>query len=281
MLQYIQLSGCDNVVVYPRALANYTNQSLEARVNGSGSIYIQEAAIKLNRLTLGVSGSGDIQFNVPETKLASGLALTISGSGGIVFAATSLLANRIDSSVSGSGMMNVEVSNAINISSSVSTSISGSGLINYSGASSSCDHHVIKVSGSGSIHAGALTCTDTKVSLFGSGDIFTSSKQSLDVSMSGSGFVFVVGLPPPTLSESVTTVATDPVPRYLLIALPNHTASHMFQFGTGLLCVLAVVMVIVVAFLVRRFGRCCCRRHKDRSDMTAGPYGESATPIAY
>ncbi|KAF0712809.1 hypothetical protein As57867_004662, partial [Aphanomyces stellatus] len=35
MLQYVKLSGCGNVAVYPHVLANTTTQSLEARVTGS------------------------------------------------------------------------------------------------------------------------------------------------------------------------------------------------------------------------------------------------------
>ncbi|KAF0697487.1 Aste57867_11797 [Aphanomyces stellatus] len=283
VLQSIKLTGSGNVVVYPHVLANVSTQSLVAQVTGSGSLYVQEAAITLNHLALGVSGSGDIQFNVPDTKLASVLNMSISGSGNIALATTSLLANSVDSSNSGSGKMYVEASNAIKISSSVSTSVSGSGQINYYDVASSCGLHTIIATGSGSINGGALTCSDTKVGLSGSGSVVTSSMQSLIVINSGSGSVSVVGGQPPIVSGPISIATSDPARRASLAAFPGYKPSHysIHVSRTDFTWVVALVVGVLVALLACIFGWRCYRRRNLLSNMaSAGPFGEAATPIS-
>ncbi|CAK4710792.1 unnamed protein product, partial [Aphanomyces euteiches] len=245
-------------------------ESLQAEVSGSGSIFMQDSDIALKQLQLEVSGSGLVQVDVGNVTLTNLLHVKMSGSGDVAISSNALTTGSIQTDISGSGNIYVAAKTYVNTTKNIATKVSGSG----------------RISGSGSIEAGGITAQTTHVSISGSGNVYARAVESIGTDISGSGSVYVVGTVPPSVSGTIKTISSYPVSRYTLKVLPDHRAFHLFQFGVGLSIVLGLIVLVIAAFLIRKFGcnclrRCCRRRQREvaASGDAVTPYGVAMTPV--
>ncbi|KAG9413557.1 hypothetical protein AC1031_012783 [Aphanomyces cochlioides] len=229
MIEYVDLDGGNDVIMYPRTIVNNASRSLQAEVSGSGSIFMQDSDIALKQLQLKISGSGLVQVDVGNVTLADLLQVKMSGSGDIAVSSNALTTGSIQTDISGSGNIYVAAK-------------TGSGRISYY-EMGSCGQHDVSISGSGTIEAGGIITQKTHVSISGSGNVYSSAVESIGTDISGSGSVYVVGTVPPSVSGTIKTTSSYPVSRYTLKALPDHHAFHQFQFGVGLSIVLGLIVL--------------------------------------
>jgi len=144
---------------YPMKVYVHTDELVEIRLSGSGLMHAE-----------------DITSPEMETDL--------SGSGNIFFSGT---VNEVECTISGSGSIDMGVDcNELN------TKISGSGDIELWG---SADRGDLKISGSGAIRAYELILQDCYANISGSGSIYVTVEDYLNVNISGSGSVYYMGDP--------------------------------------------------------------------------------------
>jgi hypothetical protein len=136
-------------------------------------------ATELNEVKL--SGSGLMQANDIVT---GDLDISISGSGDIFFSGT---AQNVNSSISGSGKMDLGL-----VCNELDADISGSGDIEIVGTA---NNGIFHISGSGSIHAYDFTLKECHATISGSGSMFVTVTDYLNVNISGSGDVYYMGAP--------------------------------------------------------------------------------------
>ncbi|KAH9123441.1 hypothetical protein LEN26_009945 [Aphanomyces euteiches] len=254
MIEYVDLNGGNDVVI-----SSY-----------NCSIFMQDSDIALKQLQLEVSGSGLVQVDVGNVTLTNLLHVKMSGSGDVAISSNALTTGSIQTDISGSGNIYVAAKTYVNTTKNIATKVSGSG----------------RISGSGSIEAGGITAQTTHVSISGSGNVYARAVESIGTDISGSGSVYVVGTVPPSVSGTIKTISSYPVSRYTLKVLPDHRAFHLFQFGVGLSIVLGLIVLVIAAFLTRKFGcnclrRCCRRRQREvaASGDAVTPYGVAMTPV--
>jgi len=144
---------------YPIKVYVYTSDIEEVNLSGSGLIYTD--SIYADNLDVRLSGSGDIDMLVR--------------------------ANDVNVEISGSGdsFMDVEADQ-------VKGKISGSGEMEFVGFADRADFNI---SGSGSVHAYDQPVDDCYATISGSGSMYVSVNNLLDVNISGSGNVYYLGNP--------------------------------------------------------------------------------------
>ncbi|KDO21423.1 hypothetical protein SPRG_12430 [Saprolegnia parasitica CBS 223.65] len=275
-LASLRAMGSGDVVVTPSALQN---TSVVLTTAGSGTVFVSAPSIELANLNISVSGSGGFQWDVPATKVTSGVDLSVSGSGTLALSTTTLDAGSLKMAVAGSGKAYVGASSLVNVSSSVATSVAGSGQVNLY-AAGTCRDHKVSISGSGDAFVSAMNCRDTSAVIAGSGSAYIQSTTTLATSVAGSGRIYVAGTVPGGLPGSYTPMASPPVTTYNAVPVPAYEP-HKTKFGshvsTGtswtrdnatLIGVLvAVLIVLLVAFGVyrcRKSGRACFRSKTER-----------------
>jgi hypothetical protein len=144
---------------YPMKLYVHTSDISEIELSGSGLIHAEN--IVTGNFETSLSGSGDI---------------FISGT-----------ADNVKSSISGSGSIDMGL-----VCNELTTDISGSGAMEIYGTANHGDFHI---SGSGSIHAYDLILKECYATISGSGSIYVTVEDYLNVYISGSGDVFYMGTP--------------------------------------------------------------------------------------
>jgi hypothetical protein len=144
---------------YPMKLYVHTRNISEVRLNGSGLLHAEDIA------------TGDFDAS-------------LSGSGDILISGT---ADNVTSSISGSGTLDMGL-----VCTEIKSDISGSGDMEIWGTSKRGDFHI---SGSGTIHAYDLTLQDCYATISGSGSIYVTVEDYLNVHISGSGDVNYIGSP--------------------------------------------------------------------------------------
>ncbi|MCK9399327.1 MAG: DUF2807 domain-containing protein [Bacteroidales bacterium] len=144
---------------YPMKIYVHTNELDEVKLSGSGLMHAED--IVTGDLEIHLSGSGEIFFS----GTAEDVTCSISGSGSIDLG---LVCNELNADISGSGEMEVW------------------------GTANNGDFHI---SGSGSIHAYDLTLQECYAKISGSGDMYLTVEDYLNVKISGSGDVYVMGSP--------------------------------------------------------------------------------------
>jgi hypothetical protein len=128
-----------------------------------------------------LSGSGLMQA---EDIVTGDLNISISGSGDVFFSGT---AQNVSSSISGSGKMDLGL-----VCNELDADISGSGNIEIVGSANNGTFHIF---GSGSIHAYDFTLKECHATISGSGDMYVTVTDYLNVNISGSGDVYYMGSP--------------------------------------------------------------------------------------
>lgn len=144
---------------YPMKLYVHTADISEIKLNGSGLIHAEN--IVTGNFETSLSGSGDILVSGTADKVKS----SISGSGSIDLG---LVCNELDAGISGSGEMEIW------------------------GNANHADFHI---SGSGSVHAYDLVLQECYATISGSGSIYVTVEDYLNVNISGSGDVYYMGAP--------------------------------------------------------------------------------------
>jgi len=137
----------------------YTPDITRAELSGSGMIYSD--SLKVNNLSVRLSGSGSIDMAVRG--------------------------NDVECDISGSGSCRMQVE-----ADKLKANISGSGEMEFYGYANRADY---KISGSGSIHSYDLPVDDCYTTTSGSGDMYVNVYNYLDVTISGSGNVYYLGTP--------------------------------------------------------------------------------------
>jgi len=144
---------------YPMKIYVHTDEIEEVRLSGSGLIHAEN--IITGTIETELSGSGDIFFS----GTASDAEISISGSGSIESGLTC---------------------------DDLKVDISGSGDIELYGTANNGD---FRISGSGSIRAYELILQDCYADISGSGSIYLTVENYLNVKISGSGDVYYMGNP--------------------------------------------------------------------------------------
>ncbi|PKP02690.1 MAG: hypothetical protein CVU11_10925 [Bacteroidetes bacterium HGW-Bacteroidetes-6] len=117
-------------------------------------------------------------------------SIELSGSGSIV--SDTVTTTQLQIKLSGSGSIT-----AIVDADNINSTISGSGDIHLSGIA---QHANFKISGSGDIHAYALLLDECIADISGSGNMYLSVADILDVVISGSGNIYYFGNPSVSIS---------------------------------------------------------------------------------
>ncbi|OFY09350.1 MAG: hypothetical protein A2W93_06975 [Bacteroidetes bacterium GWF2_43_63] len=133
-----------------------------------------------------------VYVHVPDLE-----SIELSGSGSIE--SDSLSAQHMDVRLSGSGDISLQL-----VANTVDATISGSGDINLSGSATSAD---FKISGSGDIHAYTFPVSECMADISGSGSMYLTVSDLLDVVISGSGNVHYYG----TAAVSVNVLGSGQV----------------------------------------------------------------------
>jgi hypothetical protein len=149
----------------------------DLRNNYPMKIYVHTGDISEIKL----SGSGLMRA---ENILTGNFEIGLSGSGNILISGT---AENVQSSISGSGSMDLGLT-----CDEFEADISGSGVMEIWGNANRGD---FDISGSGSIHAYDLILQECYARISGSGSIYVTVEDYLNVNISGSGNVFYLGTP--------------------------------------------------------------------------------------
>lgn len=144
---------------YPIKVFVYTPEISEVKLSGSGLIYSD--TLFVDKFDVALSGSGEIDV--------------------VAFG------NDIYTEISGSGVAHVYAETDI-----IGAKISGSGDMYFSGYANRAD---FSISGSGTIRAYDLPVYECYTKTSGSGDMYVSVNDYLDVNISGSGNVYYIGTP--------------------------------------------------------------------------------------
>jgi hypothetical protein len=172
--RHVNIHNSEDIDVY------VTSPSI-SKILLSGSGKIEADSVSGYKLTLDVSGSGDIKSHFYGHQFKS----SISGSGLMDIVAD---CDTADANISGSGKIYFEAMNC----SLTEITISGSGKAELTGSS---DKAVFKVVGSGKILATDFPVIEAEVRVSGSGNVYVNVSESLDAWLSGSGDLHYIGKP--------------------------------------------------------------------------------------
>ncbi len=185
---YIDIEAESNLIPYIKTTVHGNNLEISTRENLDNNFPI---ILKVHTPIIDgvlLTGSGLIYVDMVESDSFEAI---LAGSGKIH---GDVKAKLFRSNISGSGEINfyLDVEN-------VKSSISGSGRTIIAGQGLSGDY---KISGSGSIKAYGIPIADCYAKISGSGNIYTTVSDVLDVDISGSGNLFYRGNP--TINSSIT-----------------------------------------------------------------------------
>jgi hypothetical protein len=144
---------------YPMKVYVHTTELDEMRLSGSGLVHADDI------------NTGDIEID-------------LSGSGDMFFTGT---ADEVKCKISGSGDMDLGLT-----CTELNGKISGSGEMEIAGTADKGD---LDISGSGSIRAYDMTFQECIARISGSGDMYLTVEDHLDVTISGSGSIYYMGNP--------------------------------------------------------------------------------------
>ena len=151
------------------------------RILLSGSGKIETDSVSSQKLSLEVSGSGNIYSNFYGGHFSS----IISGSGSMYL---SCLCDTVETLVSGSGHIDLVTGDCL----STSVTISGSGKAILSGSSNYASYQIV---GSGKILAYDFPVSTADVLISGSGNVYITVSDYLNAILSGSGNIHYKGRP--------------------------------------------------------------------------------------
>lgn len=156
----------------------------EARVSGSGDMYIQP--LEVDRIRILVEGLGDVKVFSLKADQA---ALRVAGSGDIQ--AAELSVSVLEMVVSGSGDIAVgELRTDV-----VETTISGSGDIRVKKSLERAGIVEINIAGGGEVNMSDLALDSAEINIIGSGDARVGEVEFLEVNIIGSGDIYYGGDP--------------------------------------------------------------------------------------
>lgn len=146
--------------------------------------------------TLVITSKGTLVSKRPvqiEVRMRNMENFEINGSGEMEFEET-IVADYVDFAVTGSGSVRADLDVR-----KVSTVVTGSGTVDLSGKTPDLHGEVL---GSGTINASALSAQHATFKLAGSGEVYTTVNDLLEVSLTGSGEVHYSGDPQVKMSVS-------------------------------------------------------------------------------
>jgi len=152
-------------------------------INGSGSIFIENAFNNIDELELLIKGSGNITCT---SDIADELKAKIEGSGFIQLDGNKV--RKAEHIIEGSGRIDFNYQDATE----VIALIEGSGKITGSGITNSID---LKIEGSGQLLMKNILAQDAKAVIKGSGRIELAVESNLEAKIDGSGIICYVGQP--------------------------------------------------------------------------------------
>ncbi len=185
---YLEIEAESNLIPHIRTTVHGNTLEIDTRENIDNNfamnIFVHTPVLK----GVALSGSGLINLDDFE---AEDFSAFLSGSGVIYGNVT---ANYVITSLSGSGEIDFGVQTE-----TIKSTISGSGRIRISGEAVNAEY---RISGSGNIEAYGLPVTDCYANISGSGNVYTTVSDYLDVKISGSGNLFYRGNP--TINSNIT-----------------------------------------------------------------------------
>ncbi len=156
-------------------LSGLSQPALKIVVSGSGNVAVEGIT---DRLETEVNGSGNVDARGKTDDLKAG----IEGSGTLKL--DTLVAKNADIDISGSGGAQLA-----NLSpQTVKISVSGSGDVEASGTTDNLD---VEASGAGELKLGRLAAKNIDVDISGSGNAEIAPQDSLNVTISGSGTIYL------------------------------------------------------------------------------------------
>jgi hypothetical protein len=200
---YHRVKGNENPVVENRSISGfdqvnassdfqveiYYDSIFNVAVNAEENlIHYIKTDVSGNVLHIGVKNHCNLDPNYPiivRVYLPVLTATHLSGSGSI--SVDTFNVEQLDADISGSGNISI-----ISYTHRITASVSGSGEFNLSGTSDEAD---FDISGSGDIRSLNLMTKNCSAKISGSGNIYTSVSDLLDVNISGSGDVYYSGSP--------------------------------------------------------------------------------------
>ncbi|KAF0716235.1 Aste57867_2954 [Aphanomyces stellatus] len=276
--------SADDVVVLPRTLVNSTAQAISISASTSGDVFVQDVAIVASRLSLHTLGSGSIQWEVPITIAADAIDFRVSSSGDVlVFADTTLFANTLIANTLGSGGVYV-ASNNMSVPTRLQTQVTGSGDVSYA-ARGTCGRHELDLLGSGDANTATVRCAVSTVMAAGSGDIYVSASDALDVTRLGSADIYVLRPAPPHVTgqfQLVSDVKPD-APDYMHVPMhegvtarvstgdapPSSSSPSLRHHSKQTAWPDALVAILIVFALFRCIGWLCCRHRRAKQSKQA------------
>lgn len=164
-LQDIELTGSADIFVGDHVVSSGEDAKLSLVVTGSGDLDLGLTTdLSIGTLGCTIDGSGDVRVNAPTVSVSKKLELEIDGSGDIVVTAESVELSNLEASISGSGDIVVDQESG-----------------------GSCSKENIVLSGSGDIDTASVACNSVSAELIGSGDIKFQAVDDLNAVIIGSG----------------------------------------------------------------------------------------------
>lgn len=171
-----------NLIPYIRTIVNGNTLEIDSRENLSNNYTMKVTVYSPTMVGVGLSGSGLIDME--PTTITGSFDAKLSGSG-VIYG--SIKSEYFEAVISGSGEINFEVN-----STNAKAVISGSGDIQLSGVASNAEYNI---SGSGNIESFPMLVNECYSKISGSGNIYTTVNDYLNVSISGSGNLYYRGNP--------------------------------------------------------------------------------------
>jgi len=166
----------------------YVTSPSISKIQLSGSGKIEADSVSGNKLTLDVSGSGNIQSHFYGQNFQS----SISGSGLMNIIAD---CDTVKTNISGSGRLILETYKCL----LTDITISGSGKAELTGSS---DKATFLIVGSGKISAYEFPVKKADITVSGSGDLYVNVLEFLEANISGSGNLHYIGTPKISFNSS-------------------------------------------------------------------------------
>ncbi len=184
----VEIEAESNLIPYIRTTVNGNTLEIDSRENLNSNYAMKVFVYSPVLVGVELSGSGLI---VVQNAASGTFDVGLSGSGNIYGDVNTAYFN---STLSGSGEIDFSM-----ISDNVKAIISGSGKIKLAGQ---CYYGDYKISGSGNIESFNLHLTECYAKISGSGNIYTSVNDKLNVIISGSGNLYYIGNP--EINQNIT-----------------------------------------------------------------------------
>lgn len=178
---YVDIEAESNLIPYIRTIVHGNTLEIDSRENLNPNDAMRIWVHTPTLVGVKLSGSGLINA---EAVSAPNFEAILSGSG-IVYG--DAVTGQFEATLSGSGEIDFSITSENTIA-----RLSGSGKIKLAGDSPKADYNI---SGSGSINAVNLLLAECTAKISGSGNIYTSVSDYLNVTISGSGNLYYFGYP--------------------------------------------------------------------------------------